>query len=216
MRFLQLHATHRAALPRGRFFILFLRMTSRYSIQSHVPQDTFIRLLHGFIMDIDASKIASVVQVNRNTVNRYLHLLRRRIAKECDNAWHEKPSWSSSASQTATTVFGAFIMDGLVRTSAMPEGESAFEWQSAGCVGIIDMRRRTFYPLDSADERSMNQIREFMSFTEARLARFRGIHTSALHLHMKECEWRFNHRNEDLFKILMSSLRREPLGSTLL
>ncbi len=37
-----------------------------------------------FVHDLDAQTIASLVALNRNTINRYLLLLRKRIAEFCD------------------------------------------------------------------------------------------------------------------------------------
>ncbi|MDD3897182.1 MAG: IS1595 family transposase, partial [Candidatus Peribacteraceae bacterium] len=32
------------------------------------------------------------------------------------------------------------------------------------------------------------------------------------YLHLKECEWRFNHRHENLYTVLLSLLRKSPLN----
>ena len=36
-----------------------------------------------------------------------------------------------------------------------------------------------------------------------RLYKFRGLSKDKFNLHLKECEFRFNNRNNDLFKILI-------------
>jgi transposase len=38
-----------------------------------------------------------------------------------------------------------------------------------------------------------------------------GIHKEYFYLHLKESEFRFNHRKDDLYDILLSELRRNPL-----
>ncbi|MDR0993963.1 MAG: IS1595 family transposase, partial [Verrucomicrobiota bacterium] len=45
----------------------------------------------------------------------------------------------------------------------------------------------------------------------SRLARFRGIHKSTFYLHLKECEWRFNHRHCNTYKTLLKLSRNNPL-----
>ncbi|HEY3399865.1 MAG TPA: IS1595 family transposase, partial [Geothrix sp.] len=37
------------------------------------------------------------------------------------------------------------------------------------------------------------------------------IHKATFHLHLKECEFRFNHRQEDLYQTLLNLLRSHPL-----
>ena len=44
------------------------------------------------------------------------------------------------------------------------------------------------------------RIESFWSFAKRRLATFNGIPDPTLKLHLKECEWRFNNREEDLYK----------------
>ncbi|MBL7148616.1 MAG: IS1595 family transposase, partial [Candidatus Cloacimonetes bacterium] len=40
---------------------------------------------------------------------------------------------------------------------------------------------------------------------------FRGMHKSTFYLHLKECEFRFNHRQESLYDLLLKMLRDNPL-----
>ena len=48
----------------------------------------------------------------------------------------------------------------------------------------------------------VNGIENFWSFAKRRLAKFNGCSSGAFALHLKECEFRYNHRNDDLFKII--------------
>ena len=49
----------------------------------------------------------------------------------------------------------------------------------------------------------INGIENFWGLAKVRFAKFRGIHKSTFYLHLKECEFRFNFRNENLYaKIL--------------
>ena len=57
----------------------------------------------------------------------------------------------------------------------------------------------------------VNGIESFWSFAKLRLAKLRGIRSDYLILHLKECEWRFNHRNEKLHLLLLKELRKNPL-----
>ncbi len=57
----------------------------------------------------------------------------------------------------------------------------------------------------------INGIESFWSYAKRRLAKFNGISKRTFVLHLKECEFRFNHRQEDLYRALLGLLRRRPL-----
>jgi transposase len=54
-------------------------------------------------------------------------------------------------------------------------------------------------------------IESFWSFTKLRLAKLRGIRAEYFILHLKESEWRWNHRDDNLYLCLLKNLRSEPL-----
>lgn len=57
----------------------------------------------------------------------------------------------------------------------------------------------------------INGIESFWSFAKARLQPFHGVSKDTFDLHLKECEFRFNHRHQDLYKLLLKLLRQQPL-----
>ncbi len=57
----------------------------------------------------------------------------------------------------------------------------------------------------------VNGIERFWSFAKRRLVKFNGIASHTFHLHLKETEYRFNHRHADLYKALPSLLREHPV-----
>jgi transposase-like protein len=59
----------------------------------------------------------------------------------------------------------------------------------------------------------INGIELFWRFAKSRLHRFAGVHKHAFLLHLKECESRFNHRYQDLYKVLLKELRQHTLNS---
>jgi len=48
----------------------------------------------------------------------------------------------------------------------------------------------------------VNGIENFRSFAKRRLAKFNGCASDKFVLHLKECEFRYDHRDEDLFEIV--------------
>jgi len=57
----------------------------------------------------------------------------------------------------------------------------------------------------------VNGIESFWSFAKARLAKLKGVRKEKFFLHLKECEWRFNHRRDNIYSLLLSVCRKYPL-----
>ena len=57
----------------------------------------------------------------------------------------------------------------------------------------------------------INGIENFWSIAKTRLSKFRGISKSTFYLHLKECEFRFNHRKDDLYKLLLKIVKNNPI-----
>ncbi len=57
----------------------------------------------------------------------------------------------------------------------------------------------------------VNGIESFWSYAKRRLAKFNGLTDKNFVLHLKECEFRFNHRQKDLYQVILKFLRKDPL-----
>jgi len=57
----------------------------------------------------------------------------------------------------------------------------------------------------------VNGIESFWSYTKRRIAKFNGVPKDKFILHLKESEWRFNHRYDNIYKVLIKELRQNPL-----
>jgi transposase-like protein len=60
--------------------------------------------------------------------------------------------------------------------------------------------------------RHINGIESFWSFAKTRLAKQRGIRTGKFYAHLKESEWRWNHRRDKLCQLLLKETRSRPLN----
>jgi len=58
----------------------------------------------------------------------------------------------------------------------------------------------------------INGIENFWGLCKVRLTRFRGIKKEHFLLHLKECEFRYNNRGQDIYKILLKNFRNNPLN----
>jgi len=57
----------------------------------------------------------------------------------------------------------------------------------------------------------VNGIESFWSYAKRRMVQFNGVPRHTFYLHLKETEFRFNHRHSSLYKALLSLLRNNPL-----
>ena len=61
-----------------------MAIKNKYIKRSKITEAKFRQLVKLFAHDLDAQTIASLTNLNRNTVNRYLRLIRNRIAEVCE------------------------------------------------------------------------------------------------------------------------------------
>jgi len=132
-----------------------------------------------------------------------------------------------------TIVFGMYKRNGKVFTEIVPNvqkktlqaiirGRVGIEtiihsdsWR--GYNGLVDLGYPKHFRVNhSADEfansdSNINGIESFWSYAKRRLQKFNGVKKETFNLHLKECEYRFNHRNENLYRTLLTLLKKYPL-----
>jgi transposase-like protein len=132
-----------------------------------------------------------------------------------------------------TIVFGIFKREGKVYTEIVPNARKKTlqriirgkinpasiihtdGWR--GYDGLVDVGFDKHYRVhhgqnEFANSSShINGIESFWSFAKRRLAQFNGISKTKFYMHLKETEFRFNHRNDNLYQILLKRLREDPL-----
>jgi transposase-like protein len=86
-----------------------------------------------------------------------------------------------------------------------------------GYDGLVDVGYEKHLRINhNADEfvrgsSHINGIESFWGFAKRRLAKFNGIPWHTFYLHLKETEFRFNHRGGKLYPKLIRLLRKQPL-----
>jgi transposase len=222
---------------------------NKYARRSRISERKFRELIRYFAMDLDAGRIAALCNLNRNTVNRYLLLIRWRIAELCDGKTWLKGEIEVDESYFGarrirgkrgrgagrkTPVFGILQRGGKVYTEIVPDcsrarlqavirGRVAIDsvihsdgW--GGYDGLVDLGYRKHFRVQHGEEefargkKHINGIESFWSFAKARLLKFHGVPLETFYLHLKECEFRFNQRQDDVYAILLELIRNQPLN----
>jgi transposase len=86
-----------------------------------------------------------------------------------------------------------------------------------GYDGLVDLGLAKHFRVNHGDNEfvrgcsHVNGIESFWSYAKHRLAQFHGIRKDKFELHLKETEFRFNHRHGNLYKTLLKLLREQPL-----
>ena len=217
-----------------------MRVSYTVSIRTRISRAKFRQILKLFALDLTALQIARICNLNRNTVNRYLTLIRRLIALYCesespftgeielDESYFGAERVRGKRGRGAygkTIVFGVYKRNGSVYTEIVPNCSRKTLYaiikgrvDTASVIhtdgfrtydGIVDLGYKKHYRINhSADEfaqgtNHINGIEGFWGIAKVRLVKFRGLSKNTFYLHLKECEFRFNYRNQDLYKVLL-------------
>jgi transposase-like protein len=216
-------------------------MTDNYKvyIRAQISRTKFRQILKLFALDLTASQIAVLTNLNRNTVNRYLTLTRTLIAAfceqespfvgevECDESYfgsrHQKGKRGRGA-ENKHIVFGIFKRNGKVYTEIVKNVKA--KTLQAIIKGRVDLQSIVYtdgfraydsivhlgyqkhYRIYHQDNYALgdvhiNGIEGFWGSAKVRLVKFRGLSKNTFYLHLKECEFRFNYRKHDLYKMLL-------------
>jgi transposase len=130
-------------------------------------------------------------------------------------------------------VFGIFKRDGRVYTEIVPDCSKktlqavirgkikpnvvvhSDGWR--GYDGLVDVGYEKHLRIEHGKDRfangttHINGIESFWGYAKRRLAKFNGVRGETFYLHLKECEYRFNHRHANLYARLLTLLKQDPL-----
>ena len=88
-------------------------------------------------------------------------------------------------------------------------------WKAYDGLVLDGFRHHRVHPSENEfarGRRHINGIESFWGYAKTRLARKRGIRLEKFCEHLKETEWRWNHRRENLYSLLLKQIRRSPLN----
>ena len=221
-------------------------MTVSYNIfeRARISRKKFRQILRYFSLDLTASQITVLTGLNRNTVNRYLTLIRRSIALHCeskspfageielDESYFGAKRIRGKRGRGAygkTIVFGIYKRNGCVYTEIVPncsrktlyailkgkvKSDSTIHTDGFRTYdGVVDLGYQKHYRVNHSQNEfavgsnHINGIEGFWGFAKVRLVKFRGMRKSTFYLHLKECEFRFNYRKENLYSILLKIIK---------
>ena len=132
-----------------------------------------------------------------------------------------------------TIVFGLLKRQGKVSTEIVPDcsrpplqgiirghvdaGTVIHSDGWRGYDGLVDIGFDKHFRVNHGEnelangEWHINGIESFWSYAKRRLAKFNGVTKHTFYLHLKETEYRLNHRRDNLYLEILKLLRNKPL-----
>ena len=224
-----------------------MTIKNKYANRSKISERKIRQIVKMFSLDLDASQITKISKLNRNTTNRYLAEIRKRIAEYCekespfsgevevDESYFGARRIKGKRGRGAfgkTIVFGIFKRNGKVFTEIIPDCRRATlqavirgridpesiihsdGWR--GYNGLVDLGYKRHFRVNHGQNEfvhgksHINGIESFWGYSKTRLSKFRGLSKMTFHLHLKECEFRFNHRGQNLYRLILKILKKYP------
>ncbi|GAO42897.1 hypothetical protein [Flavihumibacter petaseus] len=180
-------------------------MTNRLLKGAHLSERKCREIIHLFREDLNATQIAHVTHVSRITVNSYLKKIRMAIAA------HNLPaqlinSQDTVNGQESPLLYGVFRNYKRIQIiplqgyeiGALEEIHRLYPEMHA----VIDFGNWRLHRLDNNlhanGSPAMDEISGFWGWIKSRLQKFRGLHRNTIYLHVKESEFRYNHRDDSM------------------
>lgn len=190
-------------------------------------------------MDLTATATASLVGLSIRSTNQLFIRLREAIARHCEQERHGPHVQSIRLSRAADKydarpmLFGVQSEQSKVHTEVICDtyhasllslirGEITLEQlRYSACLGnheaIVDTSQNKLYRIRRLQQENegmpfrISLVESFWGYAKHRVSKFHGISQKTYCLHLKESEYRFNHRKDELFRELQTLLRKRPL-----
>lgn len=212
---------------------------NKYYKHSKLDEQRFSHILELFAQDLTAVEVAKLTGVNVRSVNSIFLKLRDRIAQWSESNASGTPGLNAGGSAVDTDekisgylqsesdgVIGVriFIHEELVYCSLLT-GSSASNSGKADRLNEawreypigIDVRRDMRLKIKSETfqkayrTNDLERIEAFGKFLRVRLGKFKGLRREKFYCHLKESEYRYNHRSEALYPLLLGMLGETPI-----
>ncbi|MCC6286438.1 MAG: hypothetical protein IT249_01000 [Chitinophagaceae bacterium] len=196
---------------------------------AHLSEHKYKEIVQLFCEDVTATQIAEISGVSRVTVNNYFKLIRNHIAAHYEKKTAAAHAYVDVLSRDNYSFeeklyYGFSVNHGKVFTQWLKNiddsvlklfinsvpgstNEISSSFQNFQAIADCHAWRLHLLPAQvnntSGLANALPEINNFWEHTKSRLHKFRGMNKNMLNLHIKECEFRYNYRNEELFPVLM-------------
>ena len=202
-----------------------MKIKNKYVYNSKLSEAKFRDLIKYFVLEYDACKISALIKVSRNTVNKYLQKIRERIATLSDeNSFlfeileleQKKISYDKDEKKVETSLNKNNIKE-IIQEKFRKDRKyilnNILNKVKDYLIRPDESKAKVSYVTNNIINRNKNNyIVNDLKKIRMRIASFKGITQKTLYLHVKECEFKYSHRKENLYLILLEIFRKEPLN----
>ena len=224
-------------------------MSNKYKKRSKISEAKFREIVRLFILDIEATKIAAITGLSRNTINSIINGIRKRISQYCET----QSPFPKGEIEIDESYFGArrvrgkrgrgahgkHLVFGLIKRQGKVYTQVVTNCSASVLIpiikskvgmdskiytdgfktydGLVNFGYKKHHRINHSNnefakgKNHINGIENFWSIAKTRLSKYRGISKQIFYLHLKECEFRFNHRDDDLYKLVLKIIRKNHL-----
>jgi predicted DNA-binding protein YlxM (UPF0122 family) len=214
-------------------------LKNKYVRRARISEAKFRKMVKYFADDLSATEIAERTSLNRNTVNRYLNQIRTKIVEFCENYAPFKLAEPGQAlgeesgriklQRRLSTNLGLLKRRGKIYATMLANStaNTLTSWLTAQAnkppadltihaVGIKEEFGLLAIGYDNNHKANRNpsyvqNLEKFWNFVKKRTTKFHGLAQHKVYGHLKETEFRFNFRNDNLYDLLLELLRASPL-----
>ena len=196
-------------------------MNNKYVNRAKISEKKFREIVRFFSLDLTAIQIAELTGLNRNNINRYITEIRRKIAHFSESTsplplrvYSIEESINIDECCILLKEYEGKVYTAIAETDDTNALKSQYH-QHFDLMIIVSTGKHQFLGKKEGKSEStrmvLNRIESFWGNAKSRLSKFKGIHSSTYKYHLKECEFRYNYRQEDLYQLLLKILRNDPL-----
>ncbi len=219
-------------------------MRNKYAKGLRITESQFRELIKLMVNDVDRQNIAILIGLHRKTVERYMALIQKRIARYCEDQSpfvdRQQNHLNNPVTQTAIEasqrgfqlpqiIFGFSKLDDKIFTeiisgdtteqirNIMSGDKSSEEKITSESLrrfdGLAELGRKNYYKVDKVNLNRDEQqfLDSFWAFYKKYISKLVGFVESNFYLDLKECEFRFNNRDGNLYSILLKMFRDRPI-----
>jgi transposase-like protein len=194
---------------------------NRYYKNSKISEAKFRQLIKHFAMDLSASDTARLIGISVRSVNDIFLKIRTKILSQCDAKSIESDVMMDECFTGTKMISNKQVSCSIFKKTGKIYTTIVSDESYIGIPSAIQQK----IPHDSyreykvgindsiASERQshINDVSSFWAYSQYRLTKFKGISRKTFILHLKETEFRFNHRKDDLYKVLLKMIRNNPI-----
>lgn len=204
---------------------------NKYIKNAKISEGKFRLLIRYFVEDLSATQISNLLGISRNSVNRYILMLRKLIYthsligvpyKQHNNQSIFMHNDYINNGNERSLYVGIFTSSNMVHMEIIPteqidtikfytNQDVVINDSGSSYDVVINFKAKNQIVINHATGENLDLIRGFLSFVKSRLAKFNGIDKKYFNLHLKECEFRFNNRGIDIYQLLLKLIRQNHL-----